>query len=79
MSTRRVLKKLQMLTTNPEGNLKVLRVPSSMKSSATYAAKLEKKIEEERQARLRLEKEIDEIRKISFEITNQLIVGQRTS
>jgi hypothetical protein len=68
-----------MLTTNPEGNLKVLRVPSSMKSSATYAAKLEKKIEEERQARLRLEKEIDEIRKISFEITNQLIVGQRTS
>jgi len=41
-------------------------------SSKTYISKLEKQLESEKQARLQLEKEVEEMKKINAEISSKL-------
>jgi hypothetical protein len=43
-----------------------------MKSSKTYISRLEEKLKVEKDARIRLEVEIEEIKRISSEISSQL-------
>ena len=43
-----------------------------MKTSKTYISKLEKQLLDEKHARQKLEKEIEEIRKMNTEITSKL-------
>ncbi|CDW86606.1 UNKNOWN [Stylonychia lemnae] len=44
----------------------------SMRSSRTYASQLEQKLEKEKQARRRLEKEVEELKRISTAISSQM-------
>lgn len=45
---------------------------ASKATSKTYISKLEKQLESERQARLRLEQEVEEMKKINAEISSKL-------
>ncbi len=46
-------------------------------TSATYISKLEKELQDEKSARERLEKELEEIKKISSEISSHLGLGAK--
>jgi predicted RNase H-like nuclease (RuvC/YqgF family) len=46
-------------------------------SGKTYISELQKQLQEEREARKRLEGDLDELKKISSEITSQLSAIQR--
>lgn len=49
-----------------------IRSKASGASSRTYVSKLEKELNHEKEARLRLQKEIEEIKKVNSEISSKL-------
>lgn len=54
----------------------VISANGSVKTSKTYISHLEKQLKDEKYAREKLEKEVEEIRKINSEISSKLGLSQ---